>query len=209
MATPPPPAARPSPSGPASNLPAPARRAPGPAAVAKPDLRVWLDPRNAIAIVREVAAVLSRADSRNAARYRRNAAVVIVRIETLDAGLGPRLLEVRRARYAAVNNGLQYLEDHYLLAPAIELNLPDGRLAPAALRKGRARLTASGLPCVVATARFVSANGRGIADRTGARIAVLDTYGEAAPPGPDAYFRIMRALGDRLMVCLGQKTATR
>lgn len=195
----------------ARSAPAPAKRAraprraargPAPVRIATPDPHVWLDPRNAIAIVRAVAATLAKADPANASRYSRNAAVLIVRIEALNDSITAATRPVRHEHYAITNNALQYFEDQYLMAPALEFRLSSARPDAKTIAADRRRLAASGIRCLFAPEALDDASGRALIAGTKARLVQLDTIGRTVAPGPDAYFAIIRGIGGRMSACL-------
>ncbi len=173
-----------------------------PAKIATPDPHIWLDPRNAIAIVRGAAAALAKADPANAARYRRNAAVLVVRIEALNDGMTATTRTLRKTRYAVTNNALQYFEDHYVMMPAFEFRLTVERPPKAAVAAAHRQIAAAGVGCVFAPTNLAPASARALVAETKARLVPLDLYGRLAKPGPDAYFALIRGIGDKIAACL-------
>jgi zinc transport system substrate-binding protein len=195
----------------AKAAPRPPRRAPArnrrstatpPDKIATPDPRIWLDPRNAIAVVRAAADALARADPANAARYRRNAAVMAVRIEALNDGMTATMRALRKARYAVANNALQYFEDHYVMTPALEFRLVSLRPEAAAVSAARRQIAAAGLTCVLAPTALAPDSARGLVAGTKARLARLDVYGGGTKSGPDGYFALMQGIVGKIAACL-------
>src|SRR5215813_2636202 len=79
---------------------------------------LWLDPRNARAIVATVTARLGAADAANAGRYTGNAAKLYAQIDALDASLRQQLAPVADRRFLVYRDNYQYLEQHYRLSAA-------------------------------------------------------------------------------------------
>ncbi|MGE3933374.1 MAG: zinc ABC transporter substrate-binding protein [Rhodospirillaceae bacterium] len=168
------------------------------------DPHVWLDPGNAARIVAHVAGVLRSVDPSNADAYRRNEAAAIARLrameDEIDAGLAP----VRTAPFAVFHDAYQYLERRYgLNAVGSVVVSPEQRPSAKRLRALRARIVKLGARCVFAEPQFQPPLVAAVAEDTPARIAVLDPEGAAIPPGPDAYFVLMRGLRESLVGCLG------
>ncbi|MEQ8699647.1 MAG: zinc ABC transporter substrate-binding protein [Bauldia litoralis] len=196
---------------PAPKAAQPQRRAPArnwtskavpPANIATPDPHIWLDPRNAIAIVRAAAEALAKADPGNAARYRRNAAVLAVRIEALNDGLTATTRALRKARYAVTNIAFQYFEDHYLMTPALEFGLVAPIPAKAAIAAAHRQIAAAGLTCVFAPTALDQASGAALVAGTKARLVRLDVNGRGQQPGPEAYFTLVKGIGGKIAACL-------
>ena len=169
----------------------------------RPDPHIWLDPRNAVAVVRAVARTLVATDPENAGRYRRNAAYMIVQIETLDAQMSGMLLGLRGRAYATVNRRFQYFERQYVLSRAVDVRLdPAGEDAPkraaklsASVRGGRAR-------CLFYAAGLDPKLARAIGRRTRARLAPVDLYGAKLTAGPEAYMELMQDVAGAFAGCL-------
>jgi zinc transport system substrate-binding protein len=167
------------------------------------DLHIWLDPRNAIAIVRAAVTALARADPENASRYRRNGASSIAQIEALDGEIAKTLAPVRERPYVVFHDAYQYFERRYGLhtAGAIAVN-PEQPPGARRLSGIRAKIAALGVVCVFTEPQFRPALVDTVIAGSAARSAVLDPLGAALPAGPEAYFALMRGLAASLVGCL-------
>ncbi len=169
----------------------------GPGAV---DPHLWLDPVNAQAMVAIFAAALAEADPDNAQAYRANATRLAERLDTLDAELGERLAPVRRVPYMVFHDAYAYFETRYGLnqvgAFAANPEIGPGARHLLALRR---RIRDAGVACVFIEPQFSPALVEAVTGGTAARVATLDPLGGG---GPEAYFRMMRALADDLVACL-------
>ena len=168
------------------------------------DMHVWLDPGNARRIVEAVAEALARVDPGHAPTYRSNAEAVRQRIDALDSSLRTRLAPVRERAFIVFHNAYQYFELAFGLngrgAIAVDPARPPGAKRLADLR---AALSEHDIRCVFAEPQFEPDLVRTVVGETGIRIATLDPIGADIEPGPDAWFEIMRGLGEALADCLG------
>ncbi len=167
------------------------------------DPHIFLDPHNAEAIVEAMAAALTAADPPHAAQYEANAAVVIGRLKTLDGELAETLAPVHGIPFVVFHDATQYLEHRYALAAVGSIVVAPERPPGAKRIAGiRAKILAAHAACVFAEPQFESALVRAVVAGTRARTGVLDYVGVDLPPGPDAYFEMMRGLARSLAGCL-------
>ncbi len=172
----------------------------GPGAV---DPHLWLDPVNARRMVAIVAAALAETDPDNAQVYRANATRLAERLEALDAELRDRLAPVRQVPYLVFHDAYTYFAARYRLnqvgAFAVNPQLGPGARHLLALRR---RIREAGVACVFIEPQFSPALVEAVTGGTAVRVATLDPLGASLAPGPEAYFRMMRALAADLVTCL-------
>jgi len=167
------------------------------------DAHIWLDPDNAMAIGRLVAASLSELDPDNAASYRRNADRLAGRIATMAAGIDADVAAVRARPYVVFHDAYQYFEHRFATAAAGAVTVsPEREPGARRLSQIRRRIVAQGIVCVFREPQFEPAIITTIADGTPARVGVLDPLGAVIPPGPDAYIVLMQRLTTSLVDCL-------
>jgi zinc transport system substrate-binding protein len=173
------------------------------AEAAEADPHLFLDPHNAIAIVRDIADALAKLDPAHGAAYEKNAAATVARLQALDTELTRNLAPVRATPYVVFHDGEQYLERHYGLngvgSVVVSPERPPGARRLAEIRERIRTLHAA---CVFAEPQFDSALVRTVAEGTDVRTGVLDYIGVDLKPGPDAYFDMMRGLGRSFAGCL-------
>jgi zinc transport system substrate-binding protein len=167
------------------------------------DPHVFLDPGNAQAIVRAMAATLAATDPANRERYAANATATITKLETLDGELRNKLAPVQRTPYVVFHDGYQYFEQRYRLnaVGSVTVN-PDRPPGARRLREIRSRIAALGATCVFAEPQFKSALVTSATEGTKARVGSLDYLGVGIAPGPEAYFETLRGLARSLADCL-------
>lgn len=175
----------------------------GPAGGTNP--HVWLDPRNAAAMVRLIAATLGDVDASNAPRYAANAEATLARLDALDRDLEGRLAPLAGRPYVVFHDAYPYLEGRYGLTPVGAVTLhPDRPAGARHVRALRKAILESGVTCAFREPQMAPPLLQTVVEGTAARIAVLDPLGTDLTPGPDAYFTLMRALADSLASCLGR-----
>ncbi len=175
----------------------------GPPPAGGVDPHIWLDPSNAKAIVEAAVTVLAAADPSNRGRYRENGDEVSGRIDALDDELQSLLAPVRDVPFVVFHDAYQYLERHYGLNAVASITLtPDQKPGVRRVSEIRRKIEEAGVRCVFTEPQFEPALARTILAGTGARTAVLDPLGTEIPPGPDAYFTLMRRLAQALSDCL-------
>lgn len=167
------------------------------------DMHLWLDPANAKAIAKAMAASLSERDPANAAAYQANAARLISRLDSLDSDLRARLAPVAHKPFVVFHDAYQYFERRYGLTAAGSITVtPDRPPGPRRLSELRRTITERRAACVFSEPQFTSGLVATVLDGTGARAGVLDPLGTAAPEGKDGYFALMETLADSLSTCL-------
>ena len=167
------------------------------------DPHIWLDPRNAVAMVRAIRAALMDLDPGRQERYSANAAALIARLQALDAALAERLASIKDKPYIVFHDGYQYFERRYGLAAAGSVTLnPDKKTGARRISEIRQRINENRIVCVFSEPQFEPALVRVLVENTAVRTGVLDPVGGTLPAGPDAYFHILHKLADNLHACL-------
>ena len=168
------------------------------------DMHIWLDPGNARRIVDVVANALVRIDPGRADIWRANAEATRMRIDLLESSLRERLAPVREHAFIVFHDGYGYFEHAFGLngkgAVAVDPARPPGARRIAELRDA---LGEHDVRCVFTEPQFEPDLVRTVIEGTGVRTAALDPLGVDVEPGPDAWFEMMRGLGDAVADCLG------
>ena len=168
------------------------------------DAHIWLDPRNAARIVEVVAAALIRIHPEAAAVYRRNAAAMQARIAALEASLREQLAPVRRHAFVVFHDGYQYFEHAFGLNGIGAVTLDSTRLPSAKrLTSLRRALVERDVQCLFTEPQFEPRLALTVIEGTEVRTAVIDLLGADVAAGADAWFDVMRRLGDSVAGCLG------
>jgi zinc transport system substrate-binding protein len=167
------------------------------------DGHLWLDPRNAHAIVALVAARLGAADPSHGARYTGNAAKLHARLDALDATLREKLAPIASWRFLVFRDDYQYLEQRYRLSAAGPIlgssGAPPG---PQRLEALRHQIRLSRVRCVFGEPDAPEPLLDAITDGLDVRSGSLDPDGTALKPSPQLYFELMTGLSSSLRKCL-------
>ncbi len=175
----------------------------GSGAISETDGDLWLDPRNARAIVATVTARLGAADPGHAGRYTSNAAKLYARLDALDASLQQQLAPVASARFLVYRDNYQYLEQRYRLSAAGAVLGAGGRPpGPLRMEAVRHQIKLSHARCVFGEPDAPEPLLDAVTDGLGVHTGTLDPEGLALKPGPDLYFDLMNALLGSLRKCL-------
>ena len=167
------------------------------------DMHIWLDPGNARRIVDVVASALVRIDPARADIWRANAETMRTRIDGLESSLRERLAPVRERAFIVFHDGYGYFEHAFGLngkgAVAVD---PARRPGAGRIAELRGALAEHDVRCVFSEPQFEPNLVRTVIEGTGVRTAALDPLGVDVEPGPNAWFEIMRGLGDAVAECL-------
>ncbi len=167
------------------------------------DAHVWLDPTNAIAMVRRMVAVLGEMDPAHQAEYARNGVALVERLERLDRQLASDLAPIREQPYLVFHDAYHYFERRYGLNAVGSVVLdPEQRPGAKRVAEIRARVRARKVRCVFSEPQFQPALVETIIAGGNVRRGVLDPLGADLPAGPEAYFQLLQGLSAALRGCL-------
>lgn len=166
------------------------------------DPHIWLSVANARAIVDIAARELAAADPANAAQYDANRDAALARLAEFRRALSDQLRAVENAGYVVFHDAYHYFEHEFGVHPLGALTIsPERRPGARRVREIRRAIRERGARCVFSEPQFQPDLAHTLAAGTGAAVAVLDPLGAALPPGPDAWFALMRGLADALTHC--------
>ena len=168
------------------------------------DPHIWLDPQNAIAMTRAIAATLAKIDPAHAAAYRANAVREIAALAALDKELGAKLAPVRDKPYLVFHDAYHYFEARYGLRPAGAVTVaPDRPISPRRVESLRDAVAAGRVVCIFREPQFSPKLIETLDEGTPVRVGVLDPLGADRTPGPGLYPALLRTLAQSLTECLG------
>lgn len=168
------------------------------------DPHSWLDPVNAIAMVRQIVAVLAEIDATHRTDYRQNGERLIGRLEQLNQQLTQTLIPIKDQAYVVFHDAYQYFERRYGLhsVGSVVLN-PEQRPGAKRVSEIQARIRDLKVRCVFSEPQFQPTLVEIVIAGSGARRGVLDPLGAEFPAGSEAYFMLLRRLAADLTGCLG------
>ncbi len=167
------------------------------------DPHIWLDPDNAIVMVRHIAQRLAEQDEKNSQKYTANADETIERLKQLGNEINVQVAPVRDQPYMVFHQAYGYFENRFGLQNAGILS-PNPLGGPSAkrLQKLAQEVRSSGVRCVFSEPQIQPQAWDAIADDNGLRIDTLDPIGLEVTPGPELYFELNRNLADTMTGCL-------
>lgn len=168
------------------------------------DGHLWLDPNNAIIIVREIAKVLSRIDPSHAAHYQDNAAKTIENLKLLDKNLQERLNPIQNKPYLLYHDAMQYFDKHFGTKAIGAITTEPGHPPKAQhfmrLKKLLGNKSSPFYPaCIFTEPQFENDASINLAEQFSIKYHMLDYLGQDISVGPKAYFEIMNQLADDLL----------
>lgn len=171
-----------------------------------PDMHIWMDPMNAIAITQYFMQELSTLMPKHAKQFRENAQAQIEKLHALNKELKAMFKEYgepRKAAYVAYHPALQYFEKRYNITP----NPAAARTHHAGLRISEAQgmhdlAQAGEIKCLFKEPQFSPRALQTLADEFNIPIKTIDPLGSAFPHDETLYFRMMRETADIVLGCL-------
>lgn len=167
------------------------------------DAHVWLDPINAIAMVRWMVTVLGETDPAHQTEYARNGAALVERLERLNQQLASDLAPVGEQPYLVFHDAYHYFERRYGLNAVGSVVLdPERRPGAKRVAEIQARVRERKVRCVFGEPQFQPTLVETVIAGGNARRGVLDPLGADLPAGPNAYFQLLQGLSEALRGCL-------
>lgn len=167
------------------------------------DPHIWLDPRNAINIVKMIATRLAELDAVHAALYQSNASGLIVRLEQLDQALNAQLLPIKAQSFIVFHDAYQYLEKRYDLNAIGAVSVsPEHLLSAKQLHHLHQLIEEKQVRCLFAEPQFPPILVDTLISETKIKSGILDPLGSELTMGVDNYFMLLNKLAQSLTACL-------
>ena len=168
------------------------------------DYHIWLDPINAIAMVKSIEATLSLHDQNNQKKYHRNAQDLIKRINKLNNHLYSQTDNIKDVPFLVFHDAYQYFEQRYQLKSvgAITLN-PEFIPGASSMKKLNKLIVQNNIKCVFSEPQFPPTLVNKITSENKLHSATLDPEWEQTSNSIyDSYFALMHNLANNLSECL-------
>ncbi|NNU81159.1 zinc ABC transporter solute-binding protein [Halovulum dunhuangense] len=168
------------------------------------DPHVWLDPRNAQAMVAAIAEQLAGLDPERAELYAANAAAAQAELRALEEELAATLAPLAGTGFVVLHDAFHYFEARFGVEAAGAVSASDAA-APGAARIAEINtlLGGEGVACIFAEPQQSGALVEQLAAESGARLGLLDPLGAALEPGAGLYPALMRDMAAAMTDCLG------
>ncbi len=179
----------------------------GAAASNRIDMHLWLDPLNAKALVRNIAATLAKADPRRASVYNANAKKVAQRLDGLTRDVAAKLAPVKGKSFIVFHDAYQYFEKRFGMNAAGSITVsPEIAAGAQRVSEIHRKIRELGATCVFSEPEFEPRLVHVDTEGTPAASGVLDPEGAALTEGPDLYFQLIEGLAASLRGCLGRSS---
>ena len=169
------------------------------------DAHIWLDPKNAKAIVHEMEEHLVEIDPANAATYEANAAAVMAQLDNLIVEIQAELEPVKDQGYIVFHDAYQYFENRFGIS-AIGSITVSPEVIPGAKRTAEIRDKIKSLEasCVFSEPQFQPKLIQTVTEGTNAGTGVIDPLGATIKDGDQLYFTLIRNMAKSLKDCLSR-----
>ena len=171
---------------------------------AKDDIHIWLDPDNAIKIVRKINKELSLFFPKNAMTYNDNSSKFINELESLKIELKKELLPIKDKPYIVFHDAYQYFERAFELNAIGSIALEnDVASSPKQISFIKDKILKSQATCVFQEPQFDSKLVKTVVEGTKVRIGTLDPIGVNILEKENFYLQLLRNMSKSLKKCLG------
>ena len=169
------------------------------------DVHFWLNPNNAIKIIKGITQELSKVYPENIGNYKKNAKKAIKKIKKADLEVKSILNSVQEKPYIVFHDAYQYFEESYNLKPVGSVLL-DPELPPSAKRiiQIRSKIKSLNASCVFKEPQFRGKIIDTVVEDTNVKVGILDPLGAEIEEGPDMYTKLLKNLAINLNKCLAK-----
>lgn len=174
----------------------------------KRDPFFWLDSRNILILVDELARALMRLDPQRKPLYEKNRRNMLYRVAELDRRLEYGYRGLKSGIGIAYYDTLQYFEQAYALKiRGVVAESPTTPVTGLSLLESRAKLRSGDYSCLL-TEEQINPNDYSILTTgTDINIGILDSFGSMIDAGPDHYFRLMEQNTATIKQCMKYEIA--
>ena len=170
----------------------------------KDDVHIWLDPENAIKIIKKVNTELSFFFPENAKIYDENATKIINKIKSLKKQLKKELLPIKEKPYIVFHDAYQYFEKTFGLNAVGSIALEDDiASSPKQISFIKNKIIKSKASCIFQEPQFDNKLVKTVIEGTQAKIGTLDPLGFGIKEKEDFYLQLLRNMSKNLKECLG------
>lgn len=170
------------------------------------DPHFWLDPENARAAVKVIAATLSAADPPHATAYSENAARADADLAALETKIAAELAPYKNKPFIVFHDAYQYFERRFGLNATGSVTVsPEVQPGAARIAEIEKKIRTLGAVCIFSEPQFEPKLMETIAAGTKTFRGELDPEGASLKEGPELYPQLLQALADNLKDCLSKE----
>lgn len=167
------------------------------------DVHYWLDPDNAIQIVKEITRELSNIYPENINIYKTNAKSIIKKIKETDFEVKSMLEPIKNKSYIVFHDAYQYFEVSYGLKPVGSILLdPELPPSPNRISKIRSKIKTLNAICVFKEPQFRAKIVNTVIEGSDTKVGILDPLGTDIKSGPNMYINLLKDIAKNLTACL-------
>ncbi len=167
------------------------------------DAHIWLSPQLISDKVPVILQALLELDPDHAEQYKKNAYVMLQKLQVLDANIKHQLAPFKHIPYVVFHDAYGHYERQYGLNNMGAITLSPER-QPGAKRVAELtrKIKTHGVRCLFTEPQFQPKLAQMIAQSTHSSIGLLDPIGIDLPAGPEGYFLLIQKLTDSFVTCL-------
>ena len=166
------------------------------------DMHIWLDPDNAIKMIKAITRELSKVYPENRDIYKANARSYVQKITALDSELSAALSNSKEFPFIVFHDAYQYFEKHYGLNGVGSITFdPHDFPSPKRLKEIRGKLNEMSAACVFSEPQFSDRLVRTVIKGTSAKTALIDPLGANIKDGPNLYFELLSGMSASFKRC--------
>ena len=166
------------------------------------DMHVWLDPTNAVKMVKAITRVLSDVYPENRDAYKANARNYVRKIMALDSEVTAALSNSKKYPFIVFHDAYQYFEKHYGLNGVGSITFdPHDFPSPKRIKEIRSKLNETGASCVFSEPQFSDRLVRTVIKGTKINTALVDPLGSNIQDGPDLYLDLLKDMSKSFQKC--------
>ena len=167
------------------------------------DMHLWLDPANAVHMVRMIVAKLSELNPSNAEIYASNAHAFKRRVNQLLDDLTERLAPAKSIPFIVYHDAYRYFEERFgLTAAGSILGSSHQPMSILRVKKLREKVHEFDIKCVFSEPQFQSDKLNVVAEGSSVRVVAIDPLGANIEDGPELYFVLINKLANSFIDCL-------
>ena len=168
------------------------------------DVHIWLNPDNAVKIIKKINKELSLFFPENAKTYDQNANQLIKKINQLKVELKKELSGIKDKPYVVFHDAYQYFETSFDLNAVGSVALEgDVASSPKQISFIKDKIVKSKALCVFQEPQFDSKLVKIVIEGTNTKIGTLDPLGVNVKSGENFYLQLLKNMGKSLRDCLG------
>jgi len=163
---------------------------------------IWLDPKNAQVMLREISSRLGKADPENAKIYAANADQMSVRLAGLQADIARQLAPYSAARFLVLHDAHSYFERRFgLRNHGAITSEPDVMPTASRIKALRSELGTHQIDCIFAEPLLGQKAVDLIAEGSKVRIGRLDPVASNLPAGVELYPNLLQSYATAMQAC--------